>query len=90
MQRQIIHVYLLQHKESQLFVAVSAELSGLVVHGHSPEEIEERLADVISDLLEAEGHQVQSVTVERDERLAQAGFALPPYIANAALVASHR
>jgi hypothetical protein len=82
-----IHVYLLQHAEKTVFVAISAELSGLVVHGHSPEEIEGRLAGVIQDILEADGYEVQSVTVERDERLAKAGFALPPYIANASLTA---
>jgi hypothetical protein len=88
MQGRTIHIYLLQHKERQLFVAVSAELSGLVIHGHSPEDIESRLEGVIWDLLEAEGHRVTSVAVHRDERLAQAGFALPPYIANAALTAT--
>lgn len=90
MQERTFHVYMLQHKETGLLVAVSAELAGLVVHGHSPDEIESRLADIIHDLLEAEGHKVQSVTVERDERLAKAGFALPPYIASAALTASHQ
>ena len=55
MQGRTIHVYLLKHNESQLFVAVSAELSGLVVHGNSPEDIERRLEGVIRDLLEAEG-----------------------------------
>ena len=82
-----IHVYLLRHREGDLLAAISTELHGLVVHGRSPEEIERKLAGAVRDLLEAEGHTVISVAVERDDRVTGAGFGPPPFIANAALAA---
>ena len=89
-QERTIHVYLLQHEKTKLFVAISAELRGLVVHGRSPDEIEGKLSAAVQDILEAEGHQVVAVQIERDDRIVESGFGPPPYIANASLAAAQR
>lgn len=86
-ERREIHVYVLQHKRNDLMVAISPELRGLVLHGRSSEEIERTLPGAVRDLLEAEGNKIASLTVRRDDRIADAGFGPPPFIADAHLMA---
>jgi hypothetical protein len=81
-----VRVYVLQHKRSDLMAAISPDLEGLVVHGRSEDEIERKLLGRVRDLLQAEGHQVISLKLKKDERIAEAGF-IPPYIASASLAA---
>ena len=90
MQDRTIRIHLIKHTETGLLAAVSDDLHGLVVHAHSPEEIEKLLPDAIRDILVAQGFEVLSVTAEPDERLSSAGFGPPAYIANASLAAAVR
>jgi hypothetical protein len=69
--------------------AISPELRGLVLHGRSEDEIERKLPVAVRELLEAEGNQIVSLTVERDDRFANSGFP-PPFIASASLAAGNR
>lgn len=62
MQERLIRISLKQHKDGDFFMAVSDDLRGLVVHGHTVEEINERVPGAIRDLLEFDGVQVKSVT----------------------------
>lgn len=89
-QKQVIHIHILEHRTTDLLVAVSDDLYGLVVHGRSEEEIRDRLPGVIRELIEAQGHQLLSLDVKQDDRLARAGFGLPAYVASAALVDQRR
>jgi len=86
-ERTRIYVHVLEHKATGLLMAVSDSMPGLVIHGHSPEEIESKLPGAVRDLLEAEGHRVVSITVEPDDRTADTGFGPPAFIANASLAA---
>jgi hypothetical protein len=85
----LIHIHLIRHQKTGLLAAVSDDLHGLVVHGKSPDDIFKRLSAAVSDLIEAEGMKVLSVSVERDERLTLAGYGPPAFLASAAIVA-HR
>jgi len=46
---------------NDLLVAYSPELKGLYVHARSARELDERIPGAIQELLEAEGHTVDSV-----------------------------
>jgi len=81
-----IHVQLLRHDPTGLLLARSDDLYGLALHGHSVKEIGDRLPGVIRDLLEAEGHKVGVVTMAQNlDRLANAGWGLPSFVASAEL-----
>lgn len=83
----IIRVRLLCHPTG-LYMALSEDLDGLVVHGQSPEEIEERLPAIIRDLLEMSGARVHEVTLQRDEESNVPDFGPPAFIASASLAAA--
>lgn len=89
MLRRTIRVQVLRHNETGLLLARSDDLHGLLLHAHTLDEIQQRLPVVIRDLLEADGHQVDDVTTEADDRLARTGFGLPAFIASAALRDGH-
>lgn len=80
-----IYVQLLKQDRTGLYAAVSRDLPGLMIHDYSIAEIERRLPIVIRELLEAAGHEVESVTAERDEKIDLAHLQPPAYIANAVL-----
>lgn len=54
-QEKTIRIRLLSHQKTGLLMAVSEDLPGLVVHGRTVGEIEERLPSVVADLIEAGG-----------------------------------
>jgi hypothetical protein len=66
-------------------MAVSDDMPGLIVHARSQEELENRLPGIVRDLLEADGHMVEHVHLERDSNLAD--FDPPAFIASACLQA---
>ncbi|MBB6306259.1 DUF1902 domain-containing protein [Xanthobacter tagetidis] len=65
MKDQLINVEVASHKETGLLLATSSDLPGLMVHGRSLAEIEERLPIAARDILEHQGHRVMAVTVEK-------------------------
>jgi hypothetical protein len=69
-------------------MAVSEDLRGLVVHAHSEEEMEAKLPTAVQELLEAEGHRVDAVSLMRDKFSAIPDFGPPAFIANASLHAT--
>jgi hypothetical protein len=79
---------LLRHRTSDLLMAVSEDLAGLVVHAHSEEEMEAKLPAAVQDLLEAEGYTVATVSLMRDKFSATPDFGPPAFIANASLNAT--
>lgn len=81
----VIRVHVLKHKRSDLLMAVSDDLRGLMVPGRSEEEILDKLPRAIQELLEAEGEQVDSIDIEPDS---PADFIPPAYLASAHLAAA--
>lgn len=57
----IVTITTLVHPKTSLLVAVSDDLKGLLVHGRNETELLDRIPVAIRDLLEAEGHKVESV-----------------------------
>ena len=87
-EKRSIRIYLFEHKATGLLAAFSDDLHGLVVHGRSEDEIREKLPGAIRDLADAHGKEVVSLTVSRDDRLAD--YRPPVFIADAALAERHR
>lgn len=86
MSMKTVRVQLRRHQDLRnLYMATSDDLPGLVVHGHSPDEIQQQIPDLIRDLLELDGCRVLDVSAERDETRMTAGFGLPAFIARAKL-----
>lgn len=51
----IVNVRIIKHRDTDLLLGISDEMRGLYVHGRSVEELENRIAAAIRELLEAEG-----------------------------------
>ena len=84
-----VRLTVLQHRTTDLLMAVSCDLPGLMVPGRSAEELNAKLPAAIQELLEAEGHRVVSVEIaERDWNL-PADFLPPPHIADALIRLAH-
>ncbi|QRG06125.1 DUF1902 domain-containing protein [Xanthobacter dioxanivorans] len=62
---QMINVEIKRHRETGLLLATSEDMPGLMVHGRTMAEMEERLPIAARDILEHQGHTVQSVTLEK-------------------------
>ena len=67
MQETVIKVRLKRHKDGDFFMAVSPDLKGLVVHGHTEEEVVGKVPGMIRDLLEVDNVNVKSVTPMTEE-----------------------
>lgn len=81
-------INVVQHKSSDLLVALSPDLPGLMVPGRSVNEIEERLPAAMQELLEARGFKVVRIeTTPENDHLPEA-FAKPGFKANAQLMAA--
>jgi hypothetical protein len=85
-----IRIKVLAHKGGDLLMAVSEDLRGLVVHGRSDDEIEEKLPGVVRDLLEADGFEVVSLQIERQDESPVPDFGPPTFVANASLAGQSR
>lgn len=57
-----ITIEIVKHRDSDLLVAFSDDLKGLMVTGRTQQEVESRLPGSIREILEAEGYQVINVT----------------------------
>jgi hypothetical protein len=69
------------HKTTGLLMAVSDDLPGFVVHAHSEEELEDKLASVFEAFMRATDRPVKNVTVIKNEPAP--GFGPPHFVANA-------
>lgn len=74
-----IMVRIITHQKTGLMMGVSDDLRGLMVPGHSEEEIGKALPAAIRELLEAEGREVLDVFSEANDPLPE-GFVAPPSI----------
>lgn len=82
MEEKRIRIRLLRHNKTDLLMAVSEDLRGLVVHGHTVEEIEGRLPSLAQDLLEADGYKVESIELVEDKSLTFKDYGPPAFLAN--------
>ncbi|RAI55903.1 DUF1902 domain-containing protein [Roseicella frigidaeris] len=62
-----IKVTIVEHRDTHLLVAISNDLSGLFVAGRTIEQIERELPTAIREVLEANGHEVYSVTADENQ-----------------------
>jgi len=77
-QNTLINIRVAQYNGSDLLVATSPEMRGLIVHARSPRELDERIPVAIRAILEAGGSDVISVRpADDDEDFAEAGFVTP-------------
>ena len=90
MSARIIRIYTAEHRDTGLLMAVSRELPGLLVHGRSEEELEQKLPHAIQEILEAQGNTVVSISVAEEEQPSiPESFKIPPaFIASANLQSS--
>jgi predicted RNase H-like HicB family nuclease len=58
---QRIHVDFVTHAPTGLVIAISNDLKGLYVHGHSIEEVRAGVPDAIRELLEFAGLRVEKI-----------------------------
>lgn len=84
-----LRITVLQHRITDLLMAVSYDLPGLMVPGRSEEELNVKLPAAIQELLEAEGHQVLSVEIVEKGWDLPADFLPPPHIADALIRLAH-
>ena len=90
MEKKSISIKVFCHRKTDLLMAMSNDLPGLVVHARTDEELERKLPLAIRDLLEASGNEVVQLTVVKDESLSLHNFGPPAFIANASLTAIHQ
>lgn len=69
-----ITVEIIRHEKTGLLVALSDDMRGLLVHGDTVEEIEERLPKAIHDILEHETKGQARIIVEEVPVTAMPGF----------------
>jgi hypothetical protein len=62
-----VKINVITHRKTGLLVARSDDLPGLMVHGRSDEELDERIPDAIRALMEAQGERVADVIKVGDE-----------------------
>jgi hypothetical protein len=60
----MIEIEIVHHARSNLLMAYSKDLPGLLVSGRSETEIDEKLPGAIREILEAEGNENVRVTIE--------------------------
>ena len=80
-----IRIQILQHKKTDLLMAISHDLPGLLVPGRSEEEIAERLPAAVQEILEAQGKTVVGVPRVRPDPGFPTDFMPPAYITDAVL-----
>ena len=81
----IVKIEVVRHRTTGLLVAMSDDLPGLMVHGRTDEEIDERLEGAVRELLEAEGKTVVDIEVTPAEDGLPKGFVTGAVIASARL-----
>jgi hypothetical protein len=73
------------HRGGSLIVAFSDDLKGLLVYGRTPEEIEARLPEAIREILVAQGMEVGTIEVGREDESLPEDFIPAAFVANAAI-----
>jgi len=85
----LIKIRVVQHRSSDLLVALSDDLKGLMVPGRNDEELEQKIPSAVREILEAQGFKVVSVTADfEDDRLPDA-FMARELVASAKVEAVH-
>ena len=72
----------MQHKKTGLLAAMSEEMPGFIVHAHTEEELEGKLAGAFAAFKEAIGEPVEDVKITEET---PAGFWPPTYLASGEL-----
>lgn len=85
----LIKIRVVQHRNSDLLVALSEDLKGLMVPGRSDEELEQKVPDAIREILEAQGFKVISVTADFEDDSLPDAFMARELVANAKVEATH-
>ena len=78
-----IRIMILRHRKTDLLMAISDDLRGLMVPARSEEDILAKLPAAIQELLEAGGHSAVSVDPVREDPNFPADFIPPAFITNA-------
>jgi len=77
-------------RDADLLVAVCSEMSGLVVHARSLDELDAKLPGAIRELIEASGKKVLAVETVRHDLPQADGFDIPRQCISAAVALSRR
>jgi hypothetical protein len=85
----LIKIRVVQHRTSDLLVALSDDLKGLMVPGRSDEELERKIPMAVREILEAQGFRVISVTADSATGDLPAAFMAREFVANAKVEAAH-
>lgn len=62
MMQRTININVVRHATTGMLVAISDDMRGLIVHARSKAELERRLPLAMTEMLEAEGYRVISIT----------------------------
>lgn len=81
--RRTVRIKVLQHKKTDLLLAMSDDLSGLMVPARSEKELMGKIPAAVQEILEAQGADVVSVEAVRDDPDFPKDFAPPAYLADA-------
>ena len=84
-EERLVRITVLQHRTTDLLMAVSYDLPGLMVPGRSHEELTAKLPAAIQELMEAEGYEVESVEMFGREWDLPQEFLPPPHVADAVI-----
>ncbi len=83
-----IKVETVRHKGTDLLIAFSHDLPGLLVPGRTHEELRSKLPAAITEVLEASGIKVSNVQAEDDDSASPGDFLPPGFMARAELVSA--
>ena len=83
-----VRITTLTHQETNLMMAFSDDLPGLLVSGRSHEEIRQRIPGAITEMLEAQGEDVLSVEAAAETGM-PSGFSNRKFLARAKLARAH-
>lgn len=84
-----VRITVLKHRDTDLLMATSYDLLGLMVPGRSEEELAEKIPAAIREILEAEGNEVLSVEFMEPRADLPEEFIPPPHIADAVVRLAH-
>lgn len=83
--KKIINIKVLCHRTSDLMMAISDDLPGLIVPGRTEEELSERIPAAIEEIYQAQGYEVLNVEAVPEDNQIPSGFKVPAFIASASL-----
>jgi hypothetical protein len=83
----LVNIRIVQYRNSDLLVALSDDLKGLMVPGRSEQEIANKVPDAVREIFEAQGFRVVSVTSESENL--PPSFVAREFVASAKIEAVH-